>query len=632
MIRRWIYAVFPAAMIAILAGCGGTGSVQNQPPPQTTPVSIAFQTPPVDSISLNSTATLIAVVTDDPTNAGVDWTLVCGSNPTCGSLSPRHTDSGAPATYTPPGTLPGNSQSATIVAFATADHSKNLVTPITVTGFGNSLQGTYVFQTQGTDANGAFQLAGVIVLDGAGAITSGEQTHSDFLSTVSDPITGGQYSIGADGRGTLTINTADVNIGQQGVENLSLVVLSSSQALLATLDDPTLSFSGETSTGTLDLQTSTAAPTGGYAFAVSGTDIFLEALAMGGIMNIDSPKKISGAGSVLDLDLAGSVLPGNALSGKFTAPDSLGAIKFTLTTDFAATPLKFTGYIVDSSHIKLIESDNNGSPSSFGSSAGVAISQGSATGTFTANAAFAGKYVFGVLGQDLSGFPTSLASVGRFTADKHGNITTGFNDEFLAGFFIAISDSMNGTYTVDPSGNGRVDTFVNFTNNGPGPEYIFYLTGNGNPALVLDADVNIGSLGTGLAYPQAASPFVFNGTYGLNFTQNSGGSEIDATGQITADGTANSLSGKVDTNLFLSPQPNTDLTGTLGTISGGGRTTGGLTNTFFPTIGGQPNTLSMAYYFIDSGRGFFVETDSTTSGIMTFGYFATRTPICSTCR
>jgi hypothetical protein len=84
--------------------------------------------------------------------------------------------------------------------------------------------------------------------------------------------------------------------------------------------------------------------------------------------------------------------------------------------------------------------------------------------------------------------------------------------------------------------------------------------------------------------------------------------------------------------LFLSPQPNTDLTGTFGTISNGGRTTGGLTNTFFPTVGSKPNTLSMAYYFIDSGRGFFVETDSTTSGIMTFGSFRTRTPFCSTCQ
>ena len=56
-----------------------------------------------------------------------------------------------------------------------------------------------------------------------------------------------------------------------------------------------------------------------------------------------------------------------------------------------------------------------------------------------------------------------------------------------------VSDGFNGTYTVDPAGSGRVDTnaSITFTNpkNGTGPELVFYLTGNGNPLLVLDADV-----------------------------------------------------------------------------------------------------------------------------------------------
>jgi hypothetical protein len=68
-----------------------------------------------------------------------------------------------------------------------------------------------------------YQRAGVVVLDGNGGITSGEQTvnfvdpNTFLLSSASDPISGGSYFVGPDGRGTLTINTADVNIGQQGV-------------------------------------------------------------------------------------------------------------------------------------------------------------------------------------------------------------------------------------------------------------------------------------------------------------------------------------------------------------------------------------------------------------------------------
>jgi hypothetical protein len=468
-------------------------------------MSIAFQPAPVKGISLNATTPVTAVVTADPSDAGVDWALLCQSGSNCGTLNPLHTASGKAASYSPPATISGNTQNFTIEAFATADHTKNVVTSITVTGFAGTLKGTYVFASQGTDANGSYQLAGVITLDGNGAITSGEQTRSDYLLTVSDPITGGSYYIGPDGRGTLTLNTADANIGQLGVENLTLVVLSSSRALIATADNPNLQPSFETSAGTLDLQTSTAAPTAGYAFSVNGTDIFLSPMAMGGVLNIDSPNAISGAGSVMDQNDGGALASAATLSGTLTAPDSFGSFKLNLTASFTPTPIQFTGYIVDGLHIKLIESDDNVSGAGFGSTAGVAISQGANTGTFSTNQSFAGNYVFGILGQDFSGLPTSLASVGQFAADASGNLT-GYNDEELNGLGIQIGDSFTATYLIDAAGTGRVDSSLTFTSNGPGPEFIFYLTGGGNPPLVLDSDVNIGSIGAGLAYPQAAAP------------------------------------------------------------------------------------------------------------------------------
>ena len=245
--RRLILMFSSAAVISVLTGCAGnTANLQNPPAVPTTPVSIDFQPPPAASVTLNSTTPITAVVGNDPSNAGVDWALLCENHPSCGTLSPLHTDSGSAATFSPPTTLSGNSETVTIEAFATADHSKNLVAPIAVTGFASSLKGTYVFQTKGLDANGPFQLAGVMILDGNGGIVSGEQTHSDYLLSVSDPITGGSYYIGPDGRGTLSINTADLIIGQQGVENLSLVVLSGSKAFIATLDDPNLQSSLET--------------------------------------------------------------------------------------------------------------------------------------------------------------------------------------------------------------------------------------------------------------------------------------------------------------------------------------------------------------------------------------------------
>jgi hypothetical protein len=634
---NWTSLLLSVALTAVLAACGGSNNtnLHNPPAPPVSAVSIAFQPAPSGSISLAGTATITAVVSNDPTSAGVDWALLCQSNTSCGTLAPLHTASGTAATYAPPTVISGNSQSVTIEAFATADHSKNVVATFNITAFASVLKGTYVFETNGEDANGPYQLAGVIVLDGNGHVISGEQTHNDPLLSRSDPITGGSYYIGPDGRGTITINTADQNIGQLGVENLSLAFLSSSQALIATFDNPNLQPSLETSSGTLHLQTSTKAPTGGYAFAVNGSDTSLASLAMGGILNIDSPNAISGAGSVVDQDLAGNTTFDATVSGNVTSPDPFGSLKFNLTTG-PGSSLQFTGYIVDPTHIKLIESDNAGAGAGF-VSAGVAISQGAATGRFTSNSAFAGNYVLDIVGQDPSGIPVSLASYGQFTADASGNLNNGFDDEILSAFAIAISDSFTGTYTLDPSGTGRVDANINYSTNGPGPELIFYLTGNGNPPLILDADDNgsslgVGSIGIGLAHPQAAAPFLFNGKYGFTFTQSNSSVENNATGRVTVDQKSGTVNGLVDTNLSFSSDPSTAISGTFGVIPNSGRLTGSLNNTFFPTPVTNPNTISVAFYPVDASHLLFIETDLTLSGISTVGYFTTRTSLCTGCQ
>jgi hypothetical protein len=630
--RKRILAFFSAAAAFALAGCGGgagTANVQNPAAPASTPVSIAFQSAPPSSILISSTVSLTAIVSNDPSNSGVDWALVCPTPGNCGTLAPLHTQSGAATVYMPSSTPSGNTQSVTIEAFATADHTKNIAAPIVIAGFSGNLKGNFVFQTQGTDVNGApFQLAGVVALDGNGNVTGGEQTHADFVIAYSDPITGGSYTLGSDGRGTMTINTNDQNIGQLGIENFAIVYVSASQAFLETLDNPNLQPSSETSSGIMDLQTSTAAPTGGYAFAVNGTDISLDDLAMGGIMNINSPNTISGTGSIADQDLAGTLSTKATLSGTTTQPDSFGSLQFTLTAGFAPTPLIFTGYIVDATHIKIVESDNT-TGTGYGATGGLAISQGTAAGTFT-KTSFAGTYVFGILGQDLTGSVTSLASVGYFTAAS-GKLSSGYNDEYLAGFGEGVSDSFTGTYKVDTTKDGRADATINFTSNGPGPELIFYLTGTGSPALVLDFDSNLGAVGRGMAYPQAAPPLAFNGPYGMYFTQNAFGGELDGTAQFDVAGSAGTLSGIVDTNFLLSPYPDTALTGTFGAIPTTGRVSGTLTNTLFPSPTTPRQTIAVAYYLVDAAHGFVIETDSLLTGYLTFGYFAARTPLCPSC-
>ncbi len=555
--RRWIRILPLAALISLLAGCAGsTANVQNPPAPPLSTVTIAFQPTPPASIPLGASTPLSAVVSNDSSSEGVDWSLSCsipGTAPNkCGTLSALHTASAAATTFTPPSAFSGNSVAVNIVAFATADHTQNVSAPISITGFGSTLKGTYVLQAQGIDVNSfePYQFAGVIVFDGNGGITSGEQTVNLFdpnlgsLAATSDPITGGGYFLGPDGRGTITINTNDQNVGLSGVETFSFVYLSSSQALIAQTD-----FS-ETASGTMDLQTSTAAPSGGYAFVVNGMDTAtFSPTAMGGVFNIDSANTISGKGSVTDQNLAGTLTAKQPLSGTVSNPDSFGAVTLNLNvpTFPTATTFQFTGYIVDATHIKLIESDNVGGAFGSGSTGGIAIGQGSATGTFLDDSAFSGTYVFGVTGVDLATFaPSTLTSVGLFSADGSGTLANGFTDTFLqangsqgtAGS--QIRAAFIGTYTIDNKGTGRVRVNMNHFSPAPhpgfAPLFFFYLTGNGNPPLVLDAGdptFNYPSVGTGTAYLRSSASLTFGGKYGFSITQQNGFLEADGTGQIT---------------------------------------------------------------------------------------------------
>ena len=647
--RQWSLFLILAA-ISVIAGCGGgtTARVQNPPPPAVPQVSVAFKPTPPSSVVIGSSAPVTAVVSNDPSNSGVDWSLNCQSASNCGSLSSLHTASGQATSYTPPATLSSNTQGINVFAFATADHTKNANTLLTVTAFAGFLKtGTYIVETTGLSASGfPYQRAAAIMLDGKGSVTGGEQTvnflnpNTSVFSSVHDAVTGGSYFIGPDGRGTLTINTADTNIGQQGVETFSLVALSSSQALLTKTDivSSNLPFSNESSVGTMDFQTLGGAATGGYALVVRGTDVNNLPIAFGGVLNIDGPQSVSGTGSKFDEVLNGSgiVTPRSSVSGSVSAPDSLGTIQISLNTDFGS-PQIFTGYVVDRSHMKLIETDG-----SFGMTAGVAVGQGSLTGTFST---FSGIYALGVFGDDLSGLPASLAAAASFSAGS-GSLSNGSIDELQSGFFVQISDGFSATYTVDPT--GRVDTGSSFTfanvNNGTGPEWVFYLTGSGNPVLVLDADtepsLSGGGVGTGLAYPATVGA-TFSGDYGLSFTQNFTGTEGDSTGEICVNWSSvtcplpsprspNTLSGTVDQTLGFSPLGPSPLTDGFQASAINGRLTGTLSDTNFFN-----NPLSVAFYLIDSSHGFFVETDGgageTNQGVLTFGYFAGRLPVCQGC-
>jgi len=562
----------------------------------------------------------------------------------------------------PPANLQTGSLVVDVTVFATADHTKNVSTQVTVTSYTNMLTGTYVLQVMGSDGN-PYQATGAFVLDGKGNITSGQETINSsvsgfFSSTYTVQGSSGTpstYFIGPDGRGTITLNLQQSNGTNAPVQTFTLVVLSTSNALIAELDSSSAS-------GTLELQDSAAAgtmPAGAYAFVMSGTDSgtftnpngsALLPTAIGGVINIDnSPSQgsISGNGSLADQDYYNSqgtkaalesCVPPAGVTGTVSSPNALGVVTITLTgaTCFGIKQpgtIQFTGYIVDASHIRLIESDDIDGTGGF-LTAGIAVSQGSAAGTFT-NSSLLGPYVFGVLGYDINAVsPSSFTSAGVVNADGKGNLT-GISDTLFPGDGAAFTaNRLTGKYLIDRTLIGRAHLNLGFSGPSPKPAatVLFYLTGNGTPPLVLWAegeDLNFPAIGAGIAYPQAinASSLSFGNPekYGLRFTRNVSSVETDGSGEMTSTirGVTGTLAGTVDDLNNNLPSGGTPLSLT-DTFSLPADSFGRVGGTFLNTSGSSGPFVD--YYFVDDNQGFFIETDllnpSVLSPGVSLGFFA----------
>lgn len=660
--RRRISAFLILAVICFLGACGGS----SQSSQSASGVSIALDPPPsVTSLPVGNTTGIQfnPVVSNDPNNYGVDWAVTCsqtGIVGACGTLSipTFHSASGTPVNYAPPAFFYTGSLIVNITVFATADHTKNMTTPITITSYAAVLNGTYVLQVRGSDSNPyPYESTGVFLFDGNGNITSGQQTVNTVggfsaTYTVQGSSTPSTYFVGPDGRGLMTLNLQPTGTAAPIQETYTFMVVSSADALVA---EASLNL-GDSAPGTLELQDPSAAttmPTGAYAFVTNGSDSGSAngpgggtpvPTAFGGVFNIDnnpSTGSISGAGSLADQDYYNSTgrkrtllscVPPVGVTGSVSPPTSLGIVTITLTgaTCFGQTlpaSIQFTGYIVDATHIRLIESDDSDGMEGF-LTAGIAVNQGSSAGTFTA-ASLTGPYVYGVLGYDINAAtPASFTSAGVINADGISEIT-GINDTFYSGDSAAYNASaLTGTYSVDASQIGRASLAPTFSGSSPKPKVslLAYLTGNGTPPLILWAegeDANYPAIGSGIAYPQSAnaSSLSFGNpeTYGFSLTE-ANPSETDGSGtmQSTINGVAGKLAGTLDNtddNNFPSapgsPIPLLDTfvlpTDNFGRIAG----------TFMNTGGAGPY---FEYYMVDDNHGFFEETDLLSSGQVGIGY------------
>lgn len=478
------------------------------------PISVSFSAGQPASIQVGAVFNLAATVLNDVSaNPEVAWTVACGSA-ACGSLQPATTTSGSPTSYTAPAAIPSGG-TVTITATSVTDGSKSASLQIVVTAAAPTLaNGTYVFQIAGSPGFAANFVTGVIVANN-GQITGGEQDSISYATDVNgnpygspffQSIAGGSYAPTADGN--LQISIA---LGPDEVETLYGTLGGGTQGFVAGLN-------GASASASLELQSGITAPSGGYAISLFGGDGTQEPTWLGGVLNIDGPGSISGAGSILDVVVGGGQQGGTfGLGiGSVSVPDAQGRVLIQLQPNGSALlPIGLVGYIVDATHIRLIGSGDPSSAANYqGVLGGLALGQGAGTGQFSMPAVAGSSYVFGAQGNDQQG---SLQIAGVVTLGANGSATGVLNWNDLSGKAAQTPLTFTGTYALDPTGRVTLTQLTDASTFSYSMH--LYLAAGGN-ALLISNDANDSFDGQGFAQQSGAfSPASLSGIYGLNLTQ-----------------------------------------------------------------------------------------------------------------
>jgi hypothetical protein len=525
---------------------------------------------------------------------------------------------------------PGGSPTITAITGSGSSTLSGTATAAVV--FSNSsLSGPYAFSYKGNNSSGFTAVAGSFTAQGSssstGQIFGGVQdvlvagtsapAHTQFTGT---------FSVNPDGTASATLSN---NTTWEFALISNPVGGAARQALLVRFD------SSSTGSGTINAQNqgllTASAFSGNYAFSLSGVDSGGAPLVIAGRFYADGFGTIPPGSAVQDINdngkstfsaLAGTTTsttsttgPDTTLHGNFamdgTVPNSgRGTLTLTSTNTTVFTngaTLQFAFYIVDSTHLELVETDNSASLAGDVYSA----ANTAADGAFTVGSALpAGNYAFTVLGSSTNG---AYAAGGIFNTAAISSATsgslTGVMDINNGIASLVLDASIGGSsFTVDPN-FGRITMPIrinNVTQNFVGYTAA-YNTQSGPVQFVEMIELDASTIASGTAFPQASSGGV-QGNYALNlagaFGQKNGAVKQDVLGAITTSGTT-SLNGVLYIN-------NSALATSTAVVSptANGRGTA--------TIATSVATYSLAYYIIDDNSSLLLEIDGArvTTGLL----------------
>jgi hypothetical protein len=455
-----------------------------------------------------------------------------------------------------------------------------------------NFNGTYVLSIAGADANAStesfFAIVGTITADGNGNITGGTVDINDpniggvFLAQT---VSASPYKITPDGRGKSTLSTP------QGSFGLDFVLTSNGHGLITRFDNL------GSGSGTLDIQAS-ASQTAltSLAFSLSGTDATSSFLlgSVGGLTLDGSGNITAGTGSqdfneggssagLVNLPLTGTVVLSSSTAGTAAFNTSFGNLTFDV-------------WVIDSGHLKLIETD------------ATAVLAGDA---FTQQTAIpAGTLAFTLSGSDSTG--TALAAGGLTLSDGGVNLTSGIED-FNDGGVGGTQPNFTGVCTAFVS--GRCQMSLTGFSNGVSQNFQFAVYPSSGGIELLEVD-SLGLL-QGAAFPQLATSFTASDGYGLNLSGANSNGEVDDIAEFQAGAptaSPNMNPGILDENILGSISQPVNFSGTYTPDTNAD----GRGSIVVPNISTFNGTLTLQYYVVDSGTVVFIDVDQGQTAAGTF--------------
>jgi hypothetical protein len=425
-------------------------------------------------------------------------------------------------------------------AGACSNGGSSVTPPPPVIGFSNSsLQGQYAFSMTGTTADTSdgsvqpFSRVGSFIADGKGNITNGAEDINIFQTGSNEfDFTGGSYAVSGDGRGTLSWTDSGV------LQTFSITLTSSSSGYFVDMpaDGSSAGNGSFVKQNTASFQISGIA--GNYAFDFSGVDPSANVESVVGQLISNSGGGFSGfADDNDDGTVNGGVAGAAPISGSYAVdgnhPGDLASFGRGL---FALGGITGVFYIVGPNQVKFMETTTGGTL------VGDSTSQSNIP---TTTAGISGGFVY-VMGGAGSGGPVTRG--GKFNTSS-GALSTIIVDNNNAGQSISLA-APSGTYTIDPSGNGRGTVTFNVAGFADSFSYVFYLI-SPTQAVIQDQSLNIVEDGTMLGQGTGTiTNASLAGNYAINWSgvtsTNAGTGEEDLVGATSL--AAGILTGTIDIN------------------------------------------------------------------------------------